>query len=300
MQQQFDDNYYSKHETDKSFLKHNHEDYFLTEEGDYTNDSNGYEEGGDWGGQGEEHDWGGYANGGEEGLTDDKQMHNAVEEYLNKMDYEDLVAGIPCRFKYRNVPPESFGLTTEELLLADDTELNKYVSLKKISTYRSGDKGMSDSQLAKKRKRLRALLRDRRDKEIDGNVSTDGNTEAIIHTEEIEVAASSASGSGMGKMKKVVMREKGGEGGAKKKRVRPRRKLGGERVIPSSEVQVTSDHTIENKTEPVSNDNDMSKANNGNNVNSQRGKKRHLIQRTATKAGDVAEDNSKRRLSLYN
>lgn len=83
-----------------------------------------------------------------------------IQEELYKLDYEDIVAGIPCRFKYRQVDPESYGLTAEDILLADDKELNDYVSLRKFATYRDRkDKPLG--KLDKKRKRLRLALRER-------------------------------------------------------------------------------------------------------------------------------------------
>jgi len=53
------------------------------------------------------------------------------------LGFEDVIAdGLKTRFKYTQVPPQDYGLEDEELLLADDADLNAYISLKKIAPYR--------------------------------------------------------------------------------------------------------------------------------------------------------------------
>jgi protein KRI1 len=66
-----------------------------------------------------------------------KEIATGKFDELYGMEYEDLIGGdLPCRFKYTNVDSDSFGLSSEAILLKSDKELNSTVSLKKIHPYR--------------------------------------------------------------------------------------------------------------------------------------------------------------------
>ena len=61
-----------------------------------------------------------------------------MEEYY-ALDCEDFVAGLPCRFKYKTVTPNMYGLKPEEILTLSDKALNQVVSLKKLAPYREAE-----------------------------------------------------------------------------------------------------------------------------------------------------------------
>lgn len=65
---------------------------------------------------------------------DEKNFDSYFEEYY-KMDFEDIVGGMPCRFKYRKVEANNFGLSTEEILSAKDKELNRWFPVRKMVRY---------------------------------------------------------------------------------------------------------------------------------------------------------------------
>ncbi|CAK9438023.1 uncharacterized protein LODBEIA_P23780 [Lodderomyces beijingensis] len=58
------------------------------------------------------------------------------------------------KFKYREVSPETFGLTTRDILLADDKQLNNLIGIKKFAPYRPRDLRMKDKRKYTKKKHL--------------------------------------------------------------------------------------------------------------------------------------------------
>ncbi|KAL3781551.1 hypothetical protein HJC23_000036 [Cyclotella cryptica] len=86
----------------------------------------------------------------------EKKLKSKMMDELYKLDYEDIIGDMPTRFKYRSVEPNNYGLTTEEILMAKDTTLKQFVSLKKMAPYR--DEGEYQPG-TKKRKRFRQMLK---------------------------------------------------------------------------------------------------------------------------------------------
>jgi hypothetical protein len=49
---------------------------------------------------------------------------NGAQEYY-KLDFEDNIGGLKTRFRYKDVPAQHFGLSTEDILSRPDRELNQ-------------------------------------------------------------------------------------------------------------------------------------------------------------------------------
>ncbi|KAI8604609.1 KRI1-like family C-terminal-domain-containing protein [Dissophora ornata] len=82
-----------------------------------------------------------------------KDFNSYLDEYY-QLDYEDMVGDLPTRFKYHKVKSSAFGLTPVEILLADDKDLNEFVSLKKFAPYRRTDEQEADIQKYSKKNRV--------------------------------------------------------------------------------------------------------------------------------------------------
>ncbi|KAK4705353.1 protein KRI1, partial [Phenoliferia sp. Uapishka_3] len=97
-------------------------------------------------------------NGGDEERK--ALLESMVDEYYG-LDYEDKIGDLATRFNYTRVAPSSFSLTPVEILMATDTELNSYVSLRKYAPYRKDQDGGKKAKDKKRLKELRDALKDR-------------------------------------------------------------------------------------------------------------------------------------------
>lgn len=81
-----------------------------------------------------------------------------LEDELYKLDYEGTIGDMKTRFSYRKVQPKRFGLSTEEIMMMDDAELNQYVSLKKIAPYREKEWKVPDMKRYQQKMKNKELL----------------------------------------------------------------------------------------------------------------------------------------------
>ncbi|OJK02802.1 hypothetical protein ASPACDRAFT_75910 [Aspergillus aculeatus ATCC 16872] len=63
-------------------------------------------------------------------------------------------------FRYRETSPQSFGLTSRDILMADDNQLNQFAGLKKLASFRDPEKKYKDQRKLGKKARLRQWRKD--------------------------------------------------------------------------------------------------------------------------------------------
>lgn len=83
------------------------------------------------------------------------RIRDEVEEERGRSKENDA-----NKFRYREVSPEAFGLSTREILLADDLALNQFVSIKKFAPYRPKELALKDKRKFAKKKHLQQWRRD--------------------------------------------------------------------------------------------------------------------------------------------
>ncbi|KAF8926320.1 KRRI-Interacting protein 1, partial [Haplosporangium bisporale] len=83
------------------------------------------------------------------------------------------IGDLPTRFRYHRVKPSNFGLSPVEILLADDKDLNEFVSLKKFAPYRRPDEQENDIKKYSKKNRVQMfrhkLKQQVKDQDLDKN-----------------------------------------------------------------------------------------------------------------------------------
>uniref|UniRef100_A0A2M3Z5U7 Protein KRI1 homolog n=1 Tax=Anopheles braziliensis TaxID=58242 RepID=A0A2M3Z5U7_9DIPT len=81
---------------------------------------------------------------------DEKTFGEYIDEYY-KLDYEDMIGGMPCRFRYVETTPNDFGLSVEEILMANTRELNHWASVKKAVQIRPKKVELQEVELYKRK-----------------------------------------------------------------------------------------------------------------------------------------------------
>jgi len=118
-------------------------------------------------------------NGEEDGEEGDVLLGDKELNELYKLDYEDVIGGnIKTRFRYRQVKPDSYGLSTEEILLADARTLNSFVSLKQFAPYKDDEFVANTKRRRKFRQTLKEKFSHRFHPQNDGEGESDEATTA--------------------------------------------------------------------------------------------------------------------------
>ena len=85
-----------------------------------------------------------------------RHIENLVNERLEK---EEILANAAPkhqgRFRYRETSPVTYGMTTADILMASDAQLNQYAGLKKLASFRAPDQKSKDKRRLGKKARLR-------------------------------------------------------------------------------------------------------------------------------------------------
>lgn len=88
-----------------------------------------------------------------------KKERRIIEQLVDdRLELDTALRSGPAKsngFRYRDTSPTSFGLSAHDILMADDSQLNQFVGLKKLAAFRDSTKKQKDRKHLGKKARLR-------------------------------------------------------------------------------------------------------------------------------------------------
>ena len=95
----------------------------------------------------------------EDKKKESKKERKIIEQLVDdRLELDTALSNGPAKnggFRYRETSPMSFGLSADDILMADDSQLNQYVGLKKLAAFRDPAKKQKDQKHLGKKARLR-------------------------------------------------------------------------------------------------------------------------------------------------
>ncbi|TDH68001.1 hypothetical protein CCR75_002481 [Bremia lactucae] len=111
-----------------------------------------------------------------------EEMERAKQQYMDELyglDYEDLIGEMKCRFKYRQVQNNDFGLTVDEIMAADDKDLKQLVSLKRLAPYADTEYSVDRKRLRNLKKSIRKVQEEKKRRKSKQEPSKDTETQIV-------------------------------------------------------------------------------------------------------------------------
>jgi protein KRI1 len=95
----------------------------------------------------------------EDRKKESKKERRIIEQLVDdRLELDTALRSAPAKsngFRYRDTSPTSFGLSSRDILMADDSQLNQFVGLKKLAAFRDPTKKQKDRKHLGKKARLR-------------------------------------------------------------------------------------------------------------------------------------------------